>query len=106
MKNVIIKTVLSIKGFKHLQELKAVLNHSSLNVKEEGIILDGLMFIIWELEDNPSLQRKSLISTMMNVKKDYAIRNKFNHTVQQMYAIDSAILYVRQYRKYKKYNIA
>jgi hypothetical protein len=103
MKNLIIDTAISIDGFKHVESVIDMINaKSALKVSESEAILSGFMLILQELDDDVSMQRESLYHTMLNVKNQFAMRNRHRHTAMQLHAITIAIAHVRDCNKMRK----
>lgn len=88
MKNIILDTARGIEGFTNVEELIEAINYKSAFIKlEEKQIFEGFMLILWELEDDITLQRNTFYQTMLNVKNQFAVRNRHRHTAIQMNVI-------------------
>ncbi|MDF0727250.1 hypothetical protein PY093_11125 [Cytobacillus sp. S13-E01] len=102
-KNYILDTAIGIKGFKHIEGvIEAINTKSALMASEDKSIQDGLWLILLEIEDDITLQRDTWYQTMLNVRNQYALRNRHNHTALQMNAITLAIAHVRDCMKLKR----
>lgn len=107
MKNKVLDLAFSIQDFKHLGELLMALNSYSPSASNhEDDVLRGFQLILAELKDDSSLQRNTLLTTMLEVKKQYGMLTMFNHTIEQMSAITLAINHVQYRLKMQRLRVA
>ncbi|WP_045518110.1 hypothetical protein [Neobacillus niacini] len=96
MMSKVLDLLFAIDDFRHTEELLVALNnYSPLMSKESDVVLNGFYLILKELAFDSNYQRHTLLATMINVKRNYAMLSYFNHTVEQLNAITLAILHVK-----------
>lgn len=103
MKNKVLDLAMNINDFKHMDELiVAVGSDISLMNSDTDLVLHGFYLVLLELQRDSTLQRQSLLSTMLEVKKQYGMLTMFKHTAIDMCAITLAINHVRLLLKLKQ----
>ncbi len=99
----------SLEDFKHYEELLAAIELNSV-MYDTDYTMNGLRIVLEELHDDISLQRDTLLKTMLNVRNQYAIRCKFRHTMYDMCSLGIAINHVKRLldiqRNKRKYGVA
>lgn len=74
MKDKLLDLIRSFEGFKHTEELITAINgYSALMAKKQdkAMVLNGFYVLLCELKNNTTLQRGSLLSTMLAVRNHY-----------------------------------
>lgn len=96
MKNKILDLLFDIENFKHTQEvINAINSYSPLMASDIDKVLCGIYLILSEVNDDITLQRPTLLHTMLNVKTRYGVLTKFKHTISEFNAITLAITHVK-----------
>ncbi|WP_349346498.1 hypothetical protein [Priestia megaterium] len=103
MKNKVLDLAMSINDFKHMNELMVAIDSELQLMKSDtDLVLHGFYLVLSELQKDSTLQRVSLLSTMLEVKKRYGVLTMFKHTAIDMCGITLAINHVRMLLKLKR----
>ncbi|WP_432694193.1 hypothetical protein ACRBU7_04000 [Priestia aryabhattai] len=94
LKTNVLQHAQAIDGFKHSDILNAIMEHY-VRFDEKQSVFAGFHLILLALEKDITLQDHTLLKTMINAKKQYAIKANFRHTYQELNAITLAIAYTR-----------
>lgn len=103
MKNKVLDLAMNINDFKHMDELVVAMDSELQLMKSDiDLVLHGFYLVLSELQKDITLQRGSLLSTMVEVKKRYGVLTMFNHTAIDMCGITLAINHMRLLLKLKR----
>ncbi|WEZ08135.1 hypothetical protein P5663_19260 [Priestia flexa] len=106
MKNTVIDIAISIDGFNHIEELILLINRNTPyfdSMTEMKRVFNGFELVLCELKNDIGLQRDTFYQTMLNVRNQFAVRNRHRHTAKQMNAITLAIAHVKYCLKMKQF---
>lgn len=98
MRRNIVQIAEGIEGFKHLDALVRLMNESTViskNSLDKCRMLEGYLLIVKEIKANKTLQLDTMLQTANNVKKQFAIRSNFNHTLKDINALTLAIAHTK-----------
>ncbi|MBK0009893.1 hypothetical protein IAE23_25820 [Bacillus sp. S35] len=84
----------AIDGFQHSDILNAIMGRY-VRFDEKESVFAGFHLILSALENDITLQDHTLLKTMINVKKQYAIKANFKHSFQELNAVTLTIAYTR-----------
>ncbi|PGE12054.1 hypothetical protein COM54_07440 [Bacillus toyonensis] len=102
-KKEILNLALNTDGFEHMEELLIAINtNSKLMQLDTEMVLKGYQLILLLLQDNIALQRHTLFTTMLEVKRRYGMLYNFKHTASDICAITLAINQVKHLLKVTK----
>ncbi|MCC2437285.1 hypothetical protein AB1I91_07685 [Bacillus paranthracis] len=94
---------LNIDGFEHMEELLIAINTNSKLMKlDTEMVLQGYQLILLALQQDTTLKRHTLFTTMLKVKRRYGMLHNFKHTALDMCAITLAINQVKHLLKVTK----
>ncbi|ENJ6135011.1 hypothetical protein AB1Z82_001106 [Bacillus cereus] len=102
-KNEILNLALNIDGFEHMEELLITINTPTQLMRfDTEMVLKGCQLILLGLQHDITLQRHTLFTTMLEVKRRYGMLHNFKHTALDMCAITLAINQVKHLLKVTK----
>ncbi|WP_217994274.1 hypothetical protein [Bacillus thuringiensis] len=102
-KNEILDLALNTGGFEHMEELLITINTPTQLMRfDTEMVLKGCQLILLALQHDITLQRHTLFTTMLEVKRRYGMLHNFKHTASDMCAITLAINQVKHLLKVKK----
>ncbi|PHD29922.1 hypothetical protein [Bacillus wiedmannii] len=102
-KNEILDLALNTDGFEHMEELLIAINTSTQLMRlDTEMVLKGYQLILLALQHDITLQRHTLFTTMLAVKRRYGMLYNFKNTASDMCAITLTINHVRRVLNVKK----
>ncbi len=102
-KHEILDLALNTDGFEHMEELLITINTPTQLMRfDTEMVLKGCQLILLALQHDITLQRHTLFTTMLEVKRRYGMLHNFKHTALDMCAITLVINQVKHLLKVTK----